>query len=421
MLRRLLPLVALLMVAGSPAAGGVESRVDVVVVRGNMDSRAVDFVVRAIEESDAALVVLQMAPGVVISTDIVRLFEIAANPPVPLAVWVGPAPARARGAVVPALAAASLRGAAPGAVIGPMLPLVPGASDTDVVPWQDMQVLLSTLPGEVFEGELTVGDAGIEGLVDMVAPSIGQFIVGLHGAEVTVGGERVVLDTARTRMVDGVESVTPAHPVRFIEPGLVDRVFAFGTQPATVFAFLVFGLALIVFEFYAAGPGIVAAAAATMLLLAGHGMVTLPVWWPAVAAALAAVVLYVVEFQRNDLGWKSILGTLLLGFAGFRFVGGHSDLTPAWWTVVLTVLATAVFFGVALTTVARTRFATQTIGRDHLIGRTGTAVSALDPEGLVEVDGARWKARATRAAGIGSGDRVSVVAVRGVVLLVDPA
>jgi membrane-bound serine protease (ClpP class) len=417
MLRRLL-LITLMVVVGLlavPAIAGTESRVDVVVVRGNLDARAIDFVVDAVRESDAHVVVLQMDPGVVVSADIARLLEVVADPPLPLAVWLGPAPASARGGAALVVSAAPVSGAAPGTVIGPALPVVAGEDDDTMV-----DEFAPLLPSEARDGRVVVGEDPIVGLVDLVAPSIGQFVVGLHGMEVVVAGDTVILETARTEVVDGVGSIVPLHQVRFIEPGLVHRVLAVGTQPASVFAFLVFGLALIVFEFYAAGPGIVAAIAATMLLLAGHGMATLPVWWPAVGAVVLAVVLYVIEFQRNDLGWKSVLGTLLLGFAGFRFVGGDETLTPSWWTVVLIVLATAAFFGIALTTVARTRFATQTIGRDHLIGRTGTALGPLDPEGLVDLDGARWKARATRAADIGDGDSVTVVAVRGVVLLVDP-
>lgn len=398
-----------------PAIAGTESRVDVVVVRGNLDARAVDFVVGSVLASDAHLVVLQMGPGVVLSNDIERLLEVVSDPPVPLAVWLGPAPAAALGGAALVVSTAPVSGAAPGTVIGPAVPVVAGGDDETMV-----AEFAPSLPSEARDGRVVVGDSPIVDLVDLIAPSIGQFVVGLHGLEVVVAGEPVTLETARTEVTDGVASILPLHQVRFIEPGLVDRVLAVGTQPATVFTFLVFGLALIVFEFYAAGPGIVAAIAAIMLLLAGHGMATLPVWWPAVAAAVLAVVLYVIEFQRNDLGWKSVLGTLLLGFAGFRFVGGDETLTPSWWTVVLIVLATVAFFGIALTTVARTRFATQTIGRDHLIGRTGTAVGSLDPEGLVDLDGARWKARATRAADIGNGDPVTVVAVRGVVLLVDP-
>ena len=75
---------------------------------------------------------------------------------------------------------------------------------------------------------------------------------------------------------------------------------------------------------------------------------------------------------------------------------------------------------VALTTVARSRFSTRTIGRGHLVGRRGVAKTGFDPTGIVEVDGAAWRARTHRAAGLGAGDPVEVLAVSGIVLEVGP-
>ena len=54
---------------------------------------------------------------------------------------------------------------------------------------------------------------------------------------------------------------------------------------------------------------------------------------------------------------------------------------------LLAVLPLA-FVMVALTTVARSRFSTRTIGRSHLIGKSGVARTGFDPTGIVEVDGA---------------------------------
>jgi membrane-bound ClpP family serine protease len=146
----------------------------------------------------------------------------------------------------------------------------------------------------------------------------------------------------------------------------------------------------------------------------------MPVWWPALAAVLLGVVLYVVDLQRNDLGWRSVLGSALLFLGGFRLVDGAPQLVPVWWAVVLIVVGTALFFGFALTTVVRARFSTATIGRSHLIGRTGVAVGAISPDGEVEVDGVRWRARSTRRSGITAGNPVVVVRIDGVVLEVDP-
>jgi membrane-bound serine protease (ClpP class) len=181
------------------------------------------------------------------------------------------------------------------------------------------------------------------------------------------------------------------------------------------------GLSLVAFEFYAAGPGLAAAVAVVCLLLGGYGLAVLPVRWWAVALVPVGLVLYTADFQRNDLGWKSVLGTAALTIGGLFFVDAAPQIVVSWWIVLLTVLGTALWFGFALTTVVRARFSTQTIGRDHLVGRTGRAESSIEPDGTVVVDGARWRARASRVSGIEEGDVVEVVAVDGVVLLVDPA
>ena len=65
-------------------------------------------------------------------------------------------------------------------------------------------------------------------------------------------------------------------------------------------------------------------------------------------------------------------------------------------------------------------FATPTIGREHLVGRRGVAATAFDPEGVVDLDGARWRARTTRAADLAPGDEVEVLEVKGIVLEVGP-
>jgi membrane-bound serine protease (ClpP class) len=147
----------------------------------------------------------------------------------------------------------------------------------------------------------------------------------------------------------------------------------------------------------------------------------LPVWWPGVAAVGAGILLYVVEFQRNDLGWMSILGTLLIGFGGLRFVDASPQMVPMWWVILIVVVGTALFFVFAMTTVVRARFSTQTIGREHLVGRIGEALGPITPDGIVRIDDAEWQARSTRVSGIGAGDRVVVAGVDGITLQVDKA
>ena len=55
-----------------------------------------------------------------------------------------------------------------------------------------------------------------------------------------------------------------------------------------------------------------------------------------------------------------------------------------------------------------------------MIGEDGTAEVAVDPDGVVLIRGARWRARTNRATPIEAGDPVKVVAVEGLVLEVEP-
>ena len=64
----------------------------------------------------------------------------------------------------------------------------------------------------------------------------------------------------------------------------------------------------------------------------------------------------------------------------------------------------------------RSRFSTPTIGREELIGEMGVAEVGVDPDGVVRVRDALWRARTNRATPIAPGDVVRVVAVEGVLL-----
>jgi membrane-bound serine protease (ClpP class) len=78
------------------------------------------------------------------------------------------------------------------------------------------------------------------------------------------------------------------------------------------------------------------------------------------------------------------------------------------------------FFLLAMPTVQRARFSTQVLGRESLIGASGVALVDFDPDGLVEVNNARWRATAHREAGITRGSAVMVTGVDGLFLELEP-
>jgi membrane-bound serine protease (ClpP class) len=427
MMLRSLGLVVVLVAVFGPAASSAAQPDDlpvvVIDVRKPMDQRLMDFVGDTLTKTDAHLFVIRVDSPGISSGEPGPMYEAVSKASAPVVVWVGARPAVAFGGAASLLNVADIGAAAPGTEIGYLEPTVVTNARVAVPfrPTHDPQGAISR--GMLLEP--TVVDEPIPGYVDLVMPTIGQLIVALDGTTVVRGeGETestFEISTATTETTPEGTVLRPNRVVQFVKPSLWDRFLRLAARPEVAFFFLVVAIAAATFEFYAAGPGITAAVAVIAFVLAGYGMATLPTFWPAVAASAAGLLLYTWDFQRNQLGWRSILGSLLLVAGGLTFTDARPQFAPSWWVVLVIVAGTALFYGFALTTIVRSRFSTRTIGRDHLIGRTGVADEALSPEGVVMVDGARWRARSHREAGIESGDPIEVMGIDGIVLLVDPA
>ncbi len=396
----------------APAAAAGDDAVVVADVRGPLEQRAIDFLTDVIENEPGQLIVLQINNPGIASGDPEPLFDAIEASPRPVTAWVGPSGAEAYGGAAELLYLAAYAGAAPGAHVGYLNERLAGTGAAELIqPGVDPAVRY---------GSVEIA-APLEGIVDEVVPTIGQFIATLDGRELATAAGPVVVETAETTTDEnGAEIIVPSVEVRFLKPGLLTRFLRLAIRPEALFFFLTVGLAAAAFEFYAAGVGITAAVASLALFLAGFGIASLPMNWLAFGLVIAGMALYTVDFQNTTISWRGLLGTAALLFGGLRITTASPQFGPEWWAVVLAVVGIAAFYMVALTTVARSRFSTRTIGREHLIGKHGVAETGFDPTGIVQVDGARWKARSHRAAGIGPGDAVEVVAVTGVVLEVGP-
>jgi len=159
--------------------------------------------------------------------------------------------------------------------------------------------------------------------------------------------------------------------------------------------------------------------AAISLLLAGWGMVNLPVRLWAFGLAVTGWAVLTASYQKGGVVALTILGALLMQIGGMWYVDGSGQIDPRWFLILPSVLAVLFFFLLAMPTVQRARFSTQTIGRDSLIGKEGVALVGFDPDGIVEVQGARWRATAHREANVVTGSAVVVTGVDGLFLEVD--
>lgn len=401
---------AFLLALGSPVIGDEPGgHIEIIEISGNLDRPALDFVsdrVEAAARRGATAAIIQLDSRSTLSAGVLQLAARIADPPLPLVVWVGPAPASAFGGAAHLLAAAPLKAAAPGARIGYTQPVVAGDEPHHPV---------RSGPLEGFTESAFAVAEPTEGLVEIVAPSISNLLVELDGRTVEVRGELVTLRTLRPTG-DGAAAIETV----FYEPSIGVRILQIATGVEAAFFFLVAGLAVVVFEFYALGPGIAAGVAALMLLISGYGLAVLPLRGWAVGLALAGIWFLTADFQRGRAGPVTALGALAMLVGGLYFTDSAPQIQPSWWIVTVITVSVTAFYVVGIRTVARARFSTPTMGRRHLIGRSGLAVTRFDPDGVVEVEGARWQATAHREAGLGPGDPVVVRAVDGPILEVDP-
>lgn len=399
--------------------------VDVLQVSGLIDAITVDAIDEAIERADetgAQALVLQVnSRGAVVGRDeMAGLLERIAEAPVPVAVWVGPSGASLLGLPAQLLGVADVTGMAAGARVG------------------HTGILLSPDGTEVVFGD---GDAH-----DEIADALRSDDVGLSDArELGVFRQRIPDDgiiTVRNMVfaLDGYEG--PAGPlqtinesiddsgnvqrdvttVRFSKLSLPDQLFHTVASPAVTYLLLLIGLSLLIFEFFTAGVGVAGVVGAVCVVLAATGLAALPARGWAVGIIVAAMVAFAIDVQVGIPRFWTGVGVVLTivgSWLLFEDLPG-ATLRPSWITLLAGIGGVLLAFIVGMPSMVRTRFATPTIGREWLIGSVGEVVEAVDPDGVVTVGSARWRARTNRATPVAAGDEVRVVTIDGVTLEVEP-
>ena len=408
-MRRLVLLILFLPALGVlPAvAQPVDGVIDIVEVQGPIDQFSLEFVTASIDRAaseGSELVVLKIDSPGALTANVEQLIDLVGNPPVPIVAWIGDAPATAQGAALRLAEAAQITVAAPGVEIG-----------------RAFRTVIGDRAGPADDDQLVVVTEPITGVIDDLQAALGPLIVSVDGVSVELADRTVVLQTAQQVVGDdGQPRAEVSKQVRFNELGLWARTMRLAVTPEAAFFFLVVGLAFAACEFYAIGPGLAAATAAIPILLAGYGLAAMPFGW-GLPLTLFAMWLLTVDYQRGGFGVLSYAATGFLALGGFFIAGTYPDMPPGAGSIIATVVGVALFYMFAMSTVARSRFTTQTMGRDHLVGSPGVALTDLSGEGLVEVDGARWRATAHREAGIKQGSAVVVASIQGLFLEVEPA
>ena len=393
--------------------------VDVVQVSGLIDEILIDEIDTAIDEADSngsqALILQINSDAAVVGRDrIADVMEMLRDSPVPIGIWVGPSGANLTGLGAQLLAAADVTGMAPGAHIGKYgTPLqVEGVEVTFGVATERMQTkaigFQDARSSRALKLETT--DEGV--------PAIKNMVLAMDG--LTLRG--TVLDTVTEDFTDEGLAQNNATLVRFFKLGLVNQLLHTVSSPAVAYLLFIIGLALLIFEFFTAGVGVAGVVGAACIVLACYGLSALPVNGFAVAAIIASMFAFAIDVQVGiPRLWTGVGFVLFAGGSWFlyRDVLG-TDLRPSWITLIAGIGGVMLTFVVGMPSMVRTRFATPTVGREWMIGEMGTALAEINPEGVADVAGGRWRARTNRATPLRPGDMLRVVAIDGVTLEVEP-
>ena len=355
---------------------------------GRIDPVLADFVADALRDAESGgvdLLVLQLNSTGSLLDDgrLAQLVRQLGAADVPVAVWVGPSGARAYDGAFELARAAAVLGMAQGSRIGDRTKLGAEAARAAEV-------------------------------VDVLAPTLGDFIVGLDGRRVG----SATLETARVvRTEDGPRRQVDAV-VSFSKPGLVARLLHTVASPAVAYLLLAVGLLLLVFEFFTAGIGVAGLTGAGALVLSAYGLAVLPTQPWSLALVALGVFGYAVDVQTGVPRAWTVIGAVALAFGGWFLYG--DGLSPGILPWLVVTVGAPLFMVGGMAGMVRSRFSTPTIGRESMIGEQGVAVGAVNPEGTVKVRGALWRARTNRATPIPGGDGVRVAAIDGVLLEVEP-
>jgi membrane-bound serine protease (ClpP class) len=405
---------------GDGESVGDVAAVDVLQVSGFIDEILVDEITssieRAADDGSQALLLQVNSKGTVVSdADVEELLTAVAEASIPVGVWVGPSGARFYGPAAQILAVADVTGMAPGARVGYLgPPLTVDGSEADLGIAGDRlrndSVGLSDARSlSVFKQR--IDDEGIPTVANMV-----QALDGYTEGDVTlITTEVVVLDDGSTRF-DTIATV------RFFKLGLVDQLFHTVASPPVAYLLLLIGLALLVFEFFTAGVGIAGAVGAVATVLAFSGLTVLPTRTWAVGLLMLAILAFAIDVQVGIPRFWTGIGivlTIVGSWYLFESLPG-TTVRPSWIVLIAGVGGMMLTFIVGMPSMVRTRFATPTIGREWMIGEEGTVVDDVDPDGVVEVGAARWRAHTNRATPVRVGETIRVAAIDGVTLEVEP-
>jgi membrane-bound serine protease (ClpP class) len=374
----------------------------------------------------AALLVftLRTPGGLVDSTREIVTQMIAAK--TPIAIFVGPAGARAASAGFILTIAADVAAMAPGTHIGAAHPVDGGGEQTDPTrtkkATEDVAAYVRTLAGGRHRNVTLAADAVNESraftetealsasppLIDLIASDVPDLLRKLDGRTITrFDGSTVTLNLSGARTVP-------------IEMTLRQRVLGAIAHPNIAYLLLTLGTLGLTIELWSPGAVLPGVAGAVCLLLAFFALSVLPVNYAGLLLILCGLTFLVLEIKVTSYGLLTLGGLVSLLFGSLMLMDSSSPELRVSLSVVLPVVLGLAGIGIFLArlgVVAQRR--RPVTGESGMIGQIGETLTPIAPEesGRVATHGEIWRAISPEP--IAAGARVRVTGIDGLVLTVE--
>ncbi len=380
-------------------------------------------VVQAIDEADAAgapLLIIRLDTPGGLDTSMRQIIDHMLNCRTPIAVFVSPSGARAASAGFIITISADVAAMAPGTNIGAAHP-VSGLGKMDEVMSKkvtsDAAAYIRSKAERrgrnvemaekaVVESQSFTEKEALElGLIDLVAKDVPDLLAQLDGREVTrFDGTTVTLHLEGERTVD-------------VKMDWRQAILSAIARPEILFLLLLGALAGLGAEISHPGllfPGVLGVFCLVLFLFASQ---IIPVNWAGVLLIILAVVLFVAEVKVTSYGLLTAGGLVAMTLGAMMLVDSSLPELRIGLGMLLPIVLVFTAFTLALVRlVVQAQLRQPTTGLEGLAGRAGEAVTDLDPEGWVLVQGERWQARADES--VSKGEAIRVVEGHGLWLKV---
>ncbi len=373
-------------------------------------------------EAHAAVVIVRLnTPGGLMDAMRETIEEIASSP-VPVVTYVAPSGGRAASAGFFILEAGDVAAMAPATNTGAAHPVAIGvemdATMKEKVENDAAAYLRSICAKRGRNAALaetavrqsksfTEREALDQHLIDLVAPSEQELLTALDGRQVTrFNGTTETLHTA-------------GATIEVYRKSLRQKIISAIADPNIALVLLFIGAMLIFVEF--STPGLIAPGVfgAIFALLGLSAISVLPINWLGAALLVLGLVLFVLEANYASHGVLGVGGAVAMLLGAMTLVNSPlPEMRIHWATAISLVLPFSAIMVFLLTLVVRARKNKVETGGEGMIGETGSALTALEPEGKVFVHGEYWNAVALRP--VAAGARVRVTAIDRLKLTVEP-